>query len=148
MTTHPGSITILLADDDAEDRQLVRDALAESRLRNELHTVADGTELLDYLRHQGRYAMPGAAPRPGIILLDLMMPKKSGTEVLAEIKADPELRNIPVIVMTTSSADADIWRSYELGASSYVTKPVTFSALVEVMKTLGRYWFEIVELPT
>lgn len=148
MTTHPGSITILLADDDPEDRQLVRDALAESRLRNELRTVADGVELLDYLRHQGRYATPGLAPRPGIILLDLIMPRKSGIEVLAEIKADPELRKIPVIVMTTSSADADIWRSYELGASSYVTKPVTFSALVEVMKTLGRYWFEIVELPT
>ena len=148
MTTHPGSITILLADDDPEDRQLVRDALAESRLRNELHTVADGVELLDYLRHQGRYATPGLAPRPGIILLDLIMPRKSGIEVLAEIKADPELRKIPVIVMTTSSADGDIWRSYELGASSYVTKPVTFSALVEVMKTLGRYWFEIVELPT
>lgn len=148
MTTHSGSITILLADDDPEDRQLVRDALTESRLRNELHTVADGVELLDYLRRQGRYAAPGIAPTPGIILLDLIMPKKSGIEVLAEIKADRELRKIPVIVMTTSNADADIWRSYELGASSYVTKPVTFTALVEVMKTLGRYWFEIVELPT
>ena len=146
MTTGP--ITILLADDDPEDRQLVRDALVDSRLRNELHTVADGVEALAYLRRQGPYAAEGAAPRPGIILLDLVMPRKSGMEVLAELKSDPDLRKIPVIVMTTSSADADIWRSYELGASSYVTKPVTFTALVEVMKTLGRYWFEIVELPT
>lgn len=140
------TITIVLADDDAEDRELVREALLESRLRNDLHTVADGEELMDYLyrrgRHEGR-----PAPRPGLILLDLSMPRKDGREALAEIKADPALRQIPVIVMTTSRAEEDICRSYDLGASSYITKPVTFSALVTVMKDIGRYWFEIVELP-
>ena len=142
------SISILLVDDDADDRQLTRDALVESRLRNDLHAVCDGEELLDYLRHQGKYTTPALAPRPSLILLDLSMPKKDGLEVLAELKQDPELRAIPVVVMTTSSADDDIARSYELGASSYVTKPVSFLTLVSVMKSIGEYWFEIVELPT
>ena len=141
------SITILMADDDEDDRLLTRDALAESRLANDLRFVRDGEELLDYLRRRGAYADPASAPRPGVILLDLNMPKVDGREALAEIKADPALRRIPVVVLTTSRAEADIYRSYDLGVNSFVSKPVTFAALVEVMQGLGRYWFEIVELP-
>jgi CheY-like chemotaxis protein len=147
MTTTPTPITILLADDDEEDRQLAQDALTESRLPNDLHTVQNGEELIDYLHHRNAYADPATSPRPGLILLDLAMPRKNGQEALREIKDDPELRRIPVIVMTTSSAEEDVCRSYDLGASSYVTKPVSFTALVDVMKGIGRYWFEIVELP-
>jgi CheY-like chemotaxis protein len=138
---------ILMADDDPDDCMLAREALAESRLDNQLHCVEDGEELMDYLYHRGKYQEPGSAPRPGLILLDLNMPKKDGREVLRELKADPELRQIPVLVLTTSKAEEDIHRSYYLGANSYITKPVTFSSLIEVMQTLGKYWFEIVELP-
>jgi two-component system, response regulator len=140
-------ITILLADDDPDDRMLARDALDESRLANDLHEVTDGEELLEYLRRQGKYADPASAPRPGLILLDLNMPRKDGREALREIKADPQLRSIPVVVLTTSQAEEDIYRTYDLGVSSFITKPVSFEGLVTVMKALGRYWFEIVELP-
>jgi CheY-like chemotaxis protein len=140
-------IIILLADDDADDRQLTREALAENRVVNELHEVADGEALMDYLFHRGEYADRLTSPRPGLILLDLSMPKMDGREALAEIKRDPELRQIPVIVMTTSSAEEDVCRSYDLGASSYITKPVSFTRLVEVMRAIERYWFEIVALP-
>ena len=143
----PRPITILLADDDPDDRMLARDALDESRLANDLHEVADGEELLEYLRRQGKYADPASAPRPGLILLDLNMPRKDGREALREIKADPDLRSIPVVVLTTSKAEEDIYRTYDLGVSSFITKPVSFEGLVAVMKALGRYWFEIVELP-
>jgi CheY-like chemotaxis protein len=136
-----------MADDDADDRMLAKDALDESRLANELHFVEDGEELMDYLHRRGGYAVPGAAPRPGIILLDLNMPKKDGREALREIKADPELRRIPVVVLTTSKADEDICRTYDVGANSYITKPVTFEGLVDVVRALGRYWFELVALP-
>lgn len=148
MNPNPRPITILLADDDPEDRQLAEEALAESRLLNDLRMVEDGEQLMDYLLRRGRFADAASAPRPGLILLDLSMPKKDGREALLEMKSHPDLRSIPVIVMTTSSADEDIVRSYDLGASSYVTKPVSFAALVEVMKGIGRYWFEIVELPS
>jgi CheY-like chemotaxis protein len=147
MTEHAKPITILLADDDAEDRELTREALAESRLRNDLRTVTDGEELMDYLHRRGKYTNAATSPRPGLILLDLAMPKKDGREVLAEIKGITELRRIPIVIMTTSSADEDISRSYDLGASSYVTKPVSFAALTEIMKVIGEYWFDIVELP-
>jgi CheY-like chemotaxis protein len=140
-------ITILLADDDAEHRQLLREALAESRLHNQLFTVNDGEELLDYLHHRGEYHSALESPRPGLILLDLAMPRMDGREALQEIKRDPDLRKIPVVIMTTSSAEEDICRSYDLGASSYITKPVTFAELVRVTQAIGRYWFEIVELP-
>lgn len=146
MATEHRPIVILLADDDADDRMLARDALAESRLANELRHVEDGEELMDYLKRRGRYAGE-EAPRPGLILLDLNMPRKDGREALREIKADPELRSIPVVVLTTSKAEEDIYRSYDLGVNSFITKPVTFEGLVNVMRTLGRYWFEIVELP-
>ena len=141
------SITVLLADDDADDRRTVIDAFAEAHLLNDLYCVVDGEDLLDYLRHQGKYSVPGSAPRPGLILLDLNMPKKDGREALREIKADPDLKNIPVVVLTTSKAEEDVYRSYNLGASSFITKPVTFVAMVEAIKILGEYWFEIVELP-
>jgi CheY-like chemotaxis protein len=141
------SVTILMADDDPDDRMLTQDALKEAHLANDIRFVENGEELLQYLRHQGAYTDASKAPRPGIILLDLNMPKKDGREALQEIKNDPELRRIPVVIMTTSKADQDILKSYDLGANSYVTKPVTFDELVEVVRGLGRYWFEIVELP-
>jgi CheY-like chemotaxis protein len=142
------SITILMADDDEEDRDLTREALEHARLRQRMRFVGDGQELLDYLRHEGRYSADGdEAPTPGIILLDLNMPKKDGREALAEIKADPRLRPIPVVVLTTSRDEEDVVRSYDLGVNSFITKPVSFGSLVDVMETWGRYWFEIVALP-
>jgi CheY-like chemotaxis protein len=148
MTRHSRPITILLAEDDPDDRMLVQDAVAEGRLANDLRCVEDGEELMDYLHQRGRYSGgDAAAPRPGLILLDLNMPRKDGREALQEIKADPSLRQIPIVVLTTSKAEEDIFRSYDLGANSYVTKPVTFQSLVDLMKTLKRYWLEIVELP-
>ena len=141
-------VTILLADDDEEDRMLTQEALEGSRLLNDLRFVVDGEDLLCYLRRQGRYNGGGVpAPRPGIILLDLNMPKKDGREALAEIKADPELRQIPVVVLTTSKAEEDILRSYDLGVNSFITKPVTFPRLVEVMQAWSHYWLQIVDLP-
>lgn len=141
-------ITILMADDDADDRLLTKDAMSDARVINDLHFVGDGQELMDYLYRRGRYAEPSSAPRPGLILLDLNMPKKDGREALKEIKADPDLRRIPVVVLTTSKAEEDIFRSYDLGASSFITKPVTFEGLVELMKAMGQYWIEFVELPS
>jgi CheY-like chemotaxis protein len=141
------SLTVLVADDDDDDRRYIRKAWEKSRAANDLRFVEDGEELTEYLNHSGRYSDPASAPRPAVILLDLNMPKKDGREVLREIKADPELRRIPVIVLTTSKADEDICRSYDLGANSFITKPVTFGALVDVLQVLGKYWIEIVDLP-
>ena len=141
------TVTILMADDDDDDCMLVREALAESRLANQLHVVKDGEELMDYLYHRGKYLEKITSPLPGLILLDLNMPKKDGREALREIKTDPNLRKIPVIILTTSKAEEDIYRTYDLGANSFIIKPVTFNALVEVMKNIGKYWLEIVELP-
>jgi CheY-like chemotaxis protein len=140
-------ITILLADDDEDDRMLACDALTESRLSNVIYCVTDGEDLMDYLYRRGKYEKPNTAPRPGLILLDLNMPKKDGREALREIKADPKLRQIPIVVLTTSRAEEDILRSYDSGASSFISKPVTFLGLVELMKGLNRYWFEMVDLP-
>lgn len=139
-------IVILMADDDADDRLLAQDALSECNLANELHFVENGEELLDYLHRRGKFSQ-GNAPRPGLILLDLNMPRKDGREALREIKSDPNLKRIPVIVLTTSKADTDISKIYDLGANSFIAKPVAFDALVKVMKLLGNYWFDIVELP-
>lgn len=149
MPEHRGRlITILMADDDEEDCELTRDALQDAQVFNEIRFVSDGEELMDYLRRSGRYAdSSDSAPRPGIILLDLNMPKKDGREALAEIKADDSLRRIPIVVLTTSKDEEDVLRTYDLGVSSFITKPVTFAGLVEVMRTWRRYWFEIVELP-
>jgi CheY-like chemotaxis protein len=141
-------VTILMADDDEEDRELTRDALQDARLANQMRFVVDGQDLMDYLRREGRYADPQVdAPRPGIILLDLNMPRKDGREALAEIKADETLRRIPVVVLTTSKDEEDVLSTYDLGVNSFITKPVTFAGLVEAMRTWTRYWFEVVELP-
>lgn len=140
-------ITILMADDDADDCLLVKDAFLESRLANDLRFVHDGEELLDYLCQRGRYAESSLAPRPGIILLDLNMPRKDGREALKEIKSNPDICGIPIVVLTTSKEEIDVVRSYNLGANSFIIKPVTFNGLVEVIKSFGKYWFEIVELP-
>lgn len=145
MTT--AAVRILIADDDEEDRAFARQALTAARLANDLHFVRDGEELMDYLHARGVYAAEGAAPRPGLILLDIKMPKKDGFACLAEIKRDEALRQIPVVILTTSSAEEDIFRGYDLGVNSFVSKPVTFDGLVQAMRALGRYWFEIVDLP-
>ncbi len=147
MNTRGNPIAILVADDDADDRLLIEDALKEARLANDLHFVKDGEELLDYLCRRGQYEEASQSPRPGLILLDLNMPKKDGREALQEIKSDSELRSIPIVVLTTSKAEEDILRTYDLGVSGFVVKPVSFDGLVEVMQCLGNYWFEIVELP-
>ena len=146
MSKHGKPITILMADDDDDDRRLTREALLEGRLANDLRFVENGEELMEYLRRQGKFAGT-EVPRPGLILLDLNMPRKDGRTVLKEIKSDPELRQIPVVVLTTSQADEDIYKSYDLGVNSYIVKPVTFDALVDILQTLEKYWFEIVELP-
>ena len=140
-------ITILMADDDADDRQLTKEAFEEARLANDLRFVEDGEELMDYLLRRGKYVDPASSPRPAILLLDLNMPKKDGREALKEIKAHPQLRQIRVIVLTTSKAEEDVYRSYDISATSFITKPVKFDALVEVVKALGKYWLEIVDLP-
>jgi CheY-like chemotaxis protein len=140
------AITILMAEDDADDRVLARDAMQESRSVNRLRFVEDGQELMDYLTRSGTYAKR-EAPRPGLILLDLNMPRKDGREALREIKSDPDLRHIPVVVLTTSKTEEDVARAYDLGANSFITKPVTFDGLVEIVRTIDKYWFNIVELP-
>lgn len=142
------SLTIVIADDDADDRMLVEDAFAESRLANPRVYVEDGEELLQYLRGEGKFAAVQQPRRlPGLILLDLNMPRMDGRTVLKHIKDDPELRRVPVIVLTTSKAEEDILRTYDLGVSSFITKPVSFEGLVDVVRTLNHYWIEIVELP-
>ena len=140
-------ITILMADDDIDDRTMVKDALTENRLANDLRFAVDGEELMDYLLRRGKFENPSTSPRPGLILLDLNMPKKDGREALKEIKTHPDLRGIPVVVLTTSKAEEDVYKTYNLGVNSFITKPVTFDSLVAITRDLGRYWFEIVELP-
>lgn len=140
-------LTILMADDDEDDRLLAKEAMLESRVLNSLKFVEDGVELIAYLRGEGKYSDRTEYPMPGLILLDLNMPKKDGREALQDIKADADLRRIPVVILTTSKAEEDMLRGYDLGAASYITKPVTFDALVDLMGALGRYWVEIVELP-
>jgi CheY-like chemotaxis protein len=148
VTTNPVKPKIILmADDDDDDRLLAQDALKESLVAGELHFVEDGEQLMDYLCYRGKYASPASAPRPGLILLDLNMPRKDGREALREIKANLELRRIPVVVLTTSKADTDIGALYDLGANSFISKPFQFEALVKVMNALGQYWFQTVELP-
>jgi CheY-like chemotaxis protein len=138
---------VLMAEDDSDDRLLVKDAMAECGWDGDLRFVEDGEELLDYLRHCGKYGQPATAPRPGLVLLDLNMPRKDGREALREMKADADLRRIPVVVLTTSKAGTDIGRMYDMGANSFIAKPVQFEALVNVMRVLGQYWFNTVELP-
>jgi CheY-like chemotaxis protein len=147
MNTHHKPIVILLADDDEDDRMLTADALRISKLANDLKLVNDGEELMDYLHHRGNYAAHGSSPRPGLVLLDLNMPRKDGREALREMKADPELRSIPVVVLTTSKAEEDIERTYDMGANSFIVKPVTFDDLVKALRVATEYWFQVVQLP-
>jgi two-component system response regulator len=140
-------ITILVADDDADDRMLIEDAFDESMLQNPVDFVEDGEQLLHYLRREGKYEHLKDKAYPGVILLDLNMPRMCGRTALAKMKEDPELCRIPVVVLTTSKAEEDIIRTYGLGVSSFITKPVTFDGLIDVVKAIGHYWVEIVALP-
>jgi CheY-like chemotaxis protein len=148
MPKNPKPVVFLMADDDPDDRLLIREAFEESLIHNTIYFVEDGVELMDFLRNQDKYSDPLLAPSPDLILLDLNMPRKDGREALAEIKKDPQLRHIPVVVLTTSKAEEDIMRSYDIGAASYITKPVTFDGLVEAIRGLGQYWVQIVRLPS
>lgn len=141
------TVVILLAEDDPDDRLLTMRALERSRLMNSIYTVEDGEALMDYLYHRGVYSDPESSPRPGLILLDLNMPRKDGREALEEIKQDPSLRRIPVVVLTTSEAEQDILATYNLGVNAFVTKPVTFDQLSKAIQIIGNFWFEIVQLP-
>ena len=141
-------ITILVADDDPDDRLLLQEALDEARLGNPVHFVNDGVELMDYLNWRGKYMERAGGPNPGLILLDLNMPRIDGREVLKEIKTDAQFRRIPVVVLTTSKADEDIARTYDLGVNSFIVKPVTFDSLVDIMRTVTSYWLQIVSLPS
>jgi CheY-like chemotaxis protein len=147
MARNAKPISILVADDDSDDRMLLKEAFEENKIINAIDFVEDGEQLLAYLRREGSYAHLAGRPYPGLILLDLNMPKRDGREALADIKADAALCRIPVVVLTTSKADEDIMRTYGLGVSSFITKPVTFERLVEITRVLARYWIEIVELP-
>jgi CheY-like chemotaxis protein len=140
----PKPSVIVMAEDDLDDRLLIKDALAESNWPADLRFVDNGEEMMDYLARKGKYA---DAPRPNLILLDLNMPRKDGREVLREMKMDAELKRIPVVVLTTSKADTDIERTYELGANSFISKPIEFDALVRLMRLLAQYWLQTVELP-
>ena len=140
-------VTILLAEDDDDDFYLTCQALKEARLANDVYRAEDGEELMDYLLRRGRFLEPASSPTPSLILLDLNMPRKDGREALREIKSSTELRHYPIVVLTTSRSEEDIIRSYEWGVNSFITKPVTFPGLVEAIRVLGQYWFELVELP-
>ena len=140
-------IVILIADDDEEDQMLTRETFEDRRLANELRFVKNGEEVMQYLRRQGKFAEPWTSPRPGLILLDLNMPRKDGRECLAEIKSDVEFRDIPVFVLTTSRAEEDVHQTYELGGSSFISKPVTYESLLALVRTLSHYWFQTVRLP-
>lgn len=141
------SVRILIADDDEDDRMLIADAFEEARLTNPVAFVKDGEELMNYLHRTGEYADLTDEDKPGIILLDLNMPKKDGRTALKEIREDDNLRNIPIVVLTTSKSEEDVLRTYNLGVNSFITKPVTFEGLVEVVRILGKYWIEIVAIP-
>ena len=139
---------VIIAEDDPDDRLLIQDALKEAfKQPIEVHFVIDGAEMLDYLYHRGNYKLDKTSPQPELVLLDLNMPKLGGLEVLQEIKGDPGLRTIPVVVLTTSHAPEHIARSYELGGNGFITKPDSYSELVELMQSIERYWFQTVELP-
>ncbi len=140
-------IRILVAEDDADDRMMIKDAFEESKLGNPVDFVEDGVQLMEYLKRQGSYTNLSDLPYPGFILLDLNMPRKDGRTALREIKESAILHRIPIVILTTSKAEEDIVRTYNLGVNSFICKPVTFDSLVEIVKTVGRYWIEIVSLP-
>ncbi len=138
------ALEILLVEDNPGDVRLAQEALYDAKMSNNLNVVSDGVEALAYLRREGRHAK---APRPDLVLLDLNLPKKDGREVLEEVKEDPDLRTIPIVVLTTSDAEGDVIRSYELHANAYVRKPVDFDAFIEVVRTIEDFWFTVVKLP-
>ncbi|WP_420155600.1 response regulator [Siphonobacter sp.] len=140
-------IPILVADDDEDDRFLIRTAFRDSQLTNDIFFVADGVELMQFLYHQGPYADAVNYPRPGIIFLDLNMPRKDGWEALSEIKQNPDLKAIPVVVLTTSNSERDILRTYESGANCYITKPISFDQLLQIVKSFGQFWLSIASIP-
>jgi CheY-like chemotaxis protein len=147
MSETPKPNVIVMAEDDADDRLLVKDAMAECQWNAEIRFVENGEQLMDYLKHRGNFVDPETAPRPGLVILDLNMPRMDGREVLREMKANADFRRIPVVVLTTSHADTDIERIYDLGANSFISKPLDFQSLVNLMRLLGQYWFKAVELP-
>ncbi len=140
-------VRIVVADDDADDRMMIKDAFEASKLANEIDFAEDGVQLLEYLRREGKWSKLAGEPYPGFILLDLNMPRKDGRTVLKEIRNDPILHRIPIIILTTSKAEEDIIKTYNLGVNSFICKPVSFEKLVEIVKTVGHYWIEIVQLP-
>jgi CheY-like chemotaxis protein len=140
-------IRIVVADDDADDRMMIKDAFEESKLGNPVDFVEDGVELMEYLNRKGKWTHLANQPYPGFILLDLNMPRKDGRTVLKEIKESSELHRIPIVILTTSKAEEDIIRTYNLGVNSFICKPVSFDKLVDIVKTVGHYWIEIVALP-
>lgn len=147
MGESPKTITILMADDDEDDCLLAQEALSKVEIPNHLDIVSDGEMLMDYLYRRGEFENLQNIPLPGLILLDLNMPKKSGLEVLREIKSDPHLRRIPIVILTSSETPNDVYASYDNGANSFVTKSVALTNLVDIVEEIGKYWLEIVELP-
>ncbi len=141
------SIVILVADDDPDDRMMTQEALEENHIINQIKFVEDGVDLINYLKRNGKFNDPLEYPRPDIILLDLNMPKVDGREALKIIKSDNDLCKIPIIVLTTSKSDIDVVKSYDLGVNCFISKPVTFTRFIEVIRSIGQYWFEIVRLP-
>jgi CheY-like chemotaxis protein len=147
MIRKKGTISILIAEDDPDEQEIIREAFRESRFVNPLNFVKDGIELMDYLYRRGEFAVMKEKPLPGLILLDLKMPRKDGIEALREIKSDARLRSIPIVVLTISRAEEDILQSYHLGVNSFITKPIGFRQLVEMVRAFSQYWLELVELP-
>lgn len=148
MNAQSDSRVILLAEDDADDRMLVTRVLEKELLVSDVRTVWNGEELMDYLQRNGKYEDPDESPRPALILLDLNMPRKDGREALQEIKSNPDLKTIPVVVLTTSNSDIDVEQSYRAGVNAYITKPARFADLASAFKVLYNFWFEVVRLPS
>ncbi|MFC5411594.1 response regulator [Larkinella bovis] len=144
MTTKEIHTSILIADDDADDRMLIQQAFRECNLKSDLHFVEDGEDLMDFLYQRAGYT---SATRPSLIILDLNMPRKNGIQALREIKANEQFRQIPVVVLTTSTAEEDILRTYDLGVSSYISKPFDFNTLLDITNTIKKYWIDTVSLP-
>jgi CheY-like chemotaxis protein len=140
------SISILMADDDADDRFLTQSAFEEIQITNPLHFVEDGVELMEYLTFSGKYSQQ-LHPLPGLILLDLNMPRMGGKDALREIKANPHLRRIPVVILSTSKSEKDIVESYDLGANCFITKPASFDGLLDVVRQLGKFWLDVATVP-
>jgi CheY-like chemotaxis protein len=144
MQNNTEPIEILLVEDNPGDARLTLEAMREAKVRNRIHVVEDGVEALEFLRRQGRF---GEAPRPDLILLDLNLPRKDGREVLAEVKTDPDLKRIPVVVLTTSRAEEDVLRAYNLHANCYVTKPVDLEQFMKIVSQIDEFWVKVVTLP-